>query len=312
MTLIAARRTRSTELTHRHDTRIWRSRLTPYVFVSPFYLIFMVFGLLPAIFSLVVSLYDWHGLRFGGFAGLQNYIILFQDPDFYTALRNTAYIWVGSVPTMAFSALVLAVLVNNRLVRLRGFFRTIYFLPVVTSLVVTGLLFSQLFSSSYGLVNRILVMVHLHPINWLADPHWMRLTLILALLWRWTGNDMVIMLAGLQSIPGDLYEAAEMDGASKVQTFWRITVPMMAPMIVFDLIISTIGTFNLFAEPYALFGKNPIGGVGGAGQVMGTFLYEQGFVYFKFGYSAAIAWIIALIVFALSMVQLRIGNRWSN
>ncbi len=298
--------------TSRRRLSRWRTTAVPYLFVSPFYVIFLLFGLLPAIFSLVVSLYNWHGLTFGGFSGLQNYKILFQDPDFYTALKNTAYIWIGSVPTMAFLALVLAVLLNNKLGRLRGVFRTIYFLPVVTSLVVTGLIFSQLFSGSYGLINHMLSWIHVAPINWLTTPHWMPLTLILALLWRWTGNDMVIMLAGLQSIPGELYEAAEVDGASKVQTFWRITVPMMAPMIVFDLIISTIGTFNLFAEPYVLFGARPIGGVNGAGMVMGTFLYQQGFVYFKFGYSAAIAWVIALIIFALSMVQLRIGNRWNN
>lgn len=285
---------------------------TPYLFISPFYLIFLTFGLLPAIFTLVVSLYNWHGLTFGGFIGLHNYRVLFQDADFYTALRNTAWVWLGTVPTMAFIALVLAVMLNNRRLRARGWFRTIYFLPVVTPLVVTGLLFNQLFSASYGMANHILHWFGLPAVQWLTEPHWMKLSLILALLWRWTGNDMIIMLAGLQGIPTDMYEAAEVDGATKVQSFWRITVPLMAPVIVFDMIISTIGTFNLFAEPYALFGKSPIGGVGGGGQVMGTFLYQQGFVYFKFGYASTIAWIMALIVFVLSMVQLRVSRRWNN
>ena len=155
---------------------------------------------------------------------------------------------------MILLALVFAVMLNSQRVRFRGFFRTVYFLPVVTSLVITGLIFSFLFSSSFGLVNRLLEPLGIAPINWLADPTWMKPVLILALLWRWTGNDMVIMLAGLQSIPADLYEAARVDGASGPQMFWHITVPLMRPVILFDAIISTIGTFNLFAEPFVLFG----------------------------------------------------------
>jgi ABC-type sugar transport system permease subunit len=141
----------------------------------------------------------------------------------------------------------------------------------------------------------------------LADPTWMKPVLILALLWRWTGNDMVIMLAGLQSIPGDLYEAARVDGASGPQMFWHITVPLMRPVILFDAIISTIGTFNLFAEPFVLFGQD--GGIGQAGMVTGTLLYLNSFVYFKFGYGAALAWVLALIIFVLSMMQLKLGSR---
>jgi ABC-type sugar transport system permease subunit len=290
----------------RHQARWWRT-VAPYVFVSPFYLIFLAFGLLPIVFSLVVSLYDWRGTTPGAFAGLQNYQVLLRDPALYKSLWNTVYVWLGSVPPMILAALVFAVLLNSRRVRLRSVFRTVYFLPVVTSLVITGLVFSQLFSTSYGLVNSVLARFGVAPINFLAEPAWMKLTLILALLWRWTGNDMVIMLAGLQGIPTDLYEAAQVDGATEVQTFWRITVPLMRPVILFDAIISTIGTFNLFAEPYALFG--PDGGMGQAGLVTGTFLYQNSFVYFKFGYGAAIAWVLAAIIFALSMLQLKLGSR---
>lgn len=285
----------------------WWRRLAPYAFVSPFYLIFLAFGLLPIVFSLGVSLYDWRGVTPGAFVGLANYQLLLRDPGFYTALRNTVFVWLGSVPPMILLALVFAVLLNSQRVRFRGFFRTVYFLPVVTSLVITGLIFSFLFSSTFGLVNRMLEPIGIAPINWLADPAWMKPTLILALLWRWTGNDMVIMLAGLQSIPGDLYEAARVDGASGPQTFWHITVPLMRPVILFDAIISTIGTFNLFAEPYVLFG--PDGGIGQAGLVTGTLLYQNAFVYFKFGYGAALAWVIAVIIVILSMLQLKLGSR---
>ncbi len=286
--------------------RWWRVA-APYTFISPFYLIFLAFGLLPIAFSLIVSLYDWNGITPGGFVGLDNYRVLLQDPEFYTALFNTVYVWLGSVPPMVLLALVFASILNSSLVRFRGLFRTVYFLPVVTSLVITGLIFSQLFSTSFGLVNSALAVFGLPPINWLSDPAWMKLTLILALLWRWTGNDMVIMLAGLQNIPGELYEAARVDGAGPLQSFFRITVPLMRPVILFDLIISTIGTFNLFAEPYVLFG--PDGGMDEAGLVTGTLLYQNSFVYFKFGYGAAIAWVVALIIFALSMLQLKLGGR---
>lgn len=304
MTTVEGANTR--KLFGRRASRWWRTA-APYTFISPFYLVFLAFGLLPIVFSMVVSLYDWTGIRPGGFVGLQNYEVLLRDPQFYTALSNTVYVWAGSVPAMIVLALVFAVLINASFVKFRNVFRTVYFLPVVTSLVVTGLIFSQLFSTSFGLVNSVLQSFGLAPINWLSDPTWMKLTLILALLWRWIGNDMVIMLAGLQNIPGDLYEAARVDGAGGLQTFWRITVPLMRPVILFDLIISTIGTFNLFAEPYVLFG--PDGGVSQAGLVTGTLLYQNSFVYFKFGYGAAIAWVVALIIFALSMLQLKLGNQ---
>jgi cellobiose transport system permease protein len=292
--------------TARPRDRWWR-RAAPYVFVSPFYLIFLAFGLLPIVFSLAVSLYDWRGTAPASFVGAANYQLLLRDPGFFKALSNTVIVWAGSIPPMILLALVFAVLLNSQRVRWRGFFRTVYFLPVVTSLVITGLIFSFLFSSTFGLVNQLLAPLGIAPINWLANPAWMKPVLILALLWRWTGNDMVIMLAGLQSIPADLYEAARVDGASGPQTFWHITVPLMRPVIIFSAIISTIGTFNLFAEPFVLFG--PDGGIGQAGLVTGTLLYENAFVYFKFGYGAALAWVVAVIVFILSMIQLKLGSR---
>jgi len=290
----------------RRRDRWWRAA-APYIFISPFYIIFLAFGLLPIVFSLAVSLYDWRGTTPGMFVGLQNYQVLLRDPAFYKSLWNTVYVWIGSVPPMILLALVFAALLNSRRVRFRSAFRTVYFLPVVTSLVITGLIFGQLFSMSFGLFNSALEALGLSPVNWLSDPTWMKAILVLALLWRWTGNDMVIMLAGLQSIPGDLYEAARVDGATDVQAFWHITIPLMRPVILFDAIISTIGTFNLFAEPYVLFG--PGGGMNQAGLVTGTFLYQNSFRYFKFGYASAIAWALAAIIFALSMLQLKLGGR---
>ena len=279
----------------------------PYVFISPFYLIFLAFGLLPIVFSLGVSLYDWRGMTPGAFVGLNNYQVLLHDPAFLRRSGTRSIVWLGSVPPMILLALIFAVLLNSQRVRFRGVFRTIYFLPVVTSLVITGLIFKFLFNPTFGLINCVLAPLGIAPINLLADPNWVKPVLIMALLWRWTGNDMVIMLAGLQSIPDDLYEAARVDGASGPQMFWHITVPLMRPVILFDAIISTIGTFNLFAEPFVLFGQD--GGIGQAGLVTGTLLYQNAFVYFKFGYGAALAWVLAVIIFVLSMLQLKLGSR---
>jgi cellobiose transport system permease protein len=290
---------------------VWWRQATPYIFISPFYILFLLFGLIPILFSVVVSLTDWRGVRVTQFVGLANYIDLFNDPKFYKALWNTLYIWVGSVPTMIFLAILFAVLINSKTTFFRSLFRTVYFLPIVTSLVVTGLIFGQLFSQSFGMVNNVLVLFGVKPINWLAEPTLMKLILILALLWRWVGNDMVIMLAGLQSIPTELFEAAHVDGANEQQVLFRITIPLLRPVILFDLIISTIGTFNLFAEPYTLFGGAE-GGVRQAALVTGTYLYQNSFVFSKFGYGAAMAWVLAVIVFLLSLLQYRISDRASE
>jgi cellobiose transport system permease protein len=285
----------------------WR-RATPYLFISPFFVIFALFGVIPILFSLAVSLTDWRGVRVGQFVGLENFVALFGDAKFLKALVNTGVIWVGSVPTMIFLAVLFAVLINSRTTLFRNLYRTVYFLPVVTSLVVTGLVFSQLFSQSYGMINNVLLAFGLKPVNWLGEPALMKLVLVLALLWRWTGNDMVIMLAGLQSIPGELFEAATVDGANERQIFFGITIPLLMPVILFDLIISTIGTFNLFGEPYALFG-GPDGGAYQGALVTGTYLYQTSFVFSKFGYGAAMTWVLALLILVLSWVQNRIGGR---
>jgi len=285
----------------------WRNPY-PYLFISPFYILFLLFGLGPILFSVVVSMFDWRGVRSGDFIFLDNYITLLKEPNFYKALGNTVYIWFGTVPVMIFLALLFAVLLNSKAVRWRGLFRTVYFLPVVTSLIITGLIFASLFSTSYGLANNLLVSLGLEPIQWLSDSRYMKMILVLAILWRWTGNDMVIMLAGLQSIPVEIYEAARVDGANEAQNFWYITVPLMVPVILFDLIISTIGTFNLFEEPYALFG-GPGGGVRGSALVTGLYLYSNAFVNARFGFGSAIAWVLALIIFSLSMIQLKLGSR---
>jgi lactose/L-arabinose transport system permease protein len=274
------------------------------LFILPFFVLFGVFGAFPMVFSGVVSLFRWRGLSAGEFVGLTNYIDLMKDPSFLRSVINTAVIWLGNVPPMLFLALVLATVLNSVMIRFKGIFRTIFYLPIITSLVVAGLVFSLILDPDYGLVNNLLVAVGLNPVNWLADPTWSKPAVIITVLWRWTGYNMAIMLAGLQSIDPELYEAAQVDGASGIQQFWRITVPLMKPIIVFTMILSTIGTINLFDEVFMLFRQS--GGVGESALTPGLLLYRSGFEFLNFGYASAIAYAIAIITFVLSLIQLRL------
>jgi ABC-type sugar transport system permease subunit len=284
----------------------WWPKLAPYAFISPFYILFVVFGAFPILFSAFISLTNWEGVRPWQFVGLDNYRILFSDPSFSRSLVNIFIIALGYQPIFLLLALVFAVLLNDVSLRFRSFFRTVYFLPVVTSLVVVGLVFMMLLDPKYGLVNTALSMFCVETIHWLDDPPWMRVVVILALIWRWTGYEMIIMLAGLQAIPLDVYESAKVDGANSVQSFLHITVPLMKPVILFCVVLSTIGSFNIFDEAYVFFGTG--GGSQEAGLVPGVFLYRSAFTYFKFGYASAFAYILGAIIVFFSVIQLRLGR----
>lgn len=284
----------------------FRRKATPYVFISPFYILFLVFGAFPILFSGLISLTQWDGIRQPKFVGLANYHTLFSDPSFPRALGNIVLIGLGYQPLFLVLALLFAVILNARSVRFRTLFRTVYFLPVVTSLVVVGLVFSMLFDTKFGLVNYLLGLLGVSPLSWLTNADLMKSVVCAALVWRWTGNEMVIMLAGLQSIPPDVYEAATVDGAGVVQTFLRITVPLMQPVLVFCVLMSTIGTFNIFDEAYLLFGTT--GGAREAGLVPGVFLYRAAFEYFKLGYASAFSYVLGAIIVCLSAANLWLGR----
>jgi ABC-type sugar transport system permease subunit len=284
-------------------------KLAPYVFISPFFIVFLVFGAFPIVFSGAVSLIDWQGVTMGQFVGFQNYINLFRDRDFLQAVFNTVYLLVLSGPCTIGGGLILAVLLNSQLLRFRGLFRTVFYLPMAVSLVVAGLAFAMLLNKPFGLVNDVIVkqLLHLEPVDFVTNPSLAIPTLSLLIIWRYIGNDLVIMLAGLQSIPPDLYEASRIDGASAFQTFIYITLPQMMPIILFDAILTTVNTFNMFAEPYILFGTE--GGVNQSGLTTGLLVYRVSFRFFKFGYGAAMAYLIGVVIFGLSLLQLRLGRR---
>lgn len=282
-------------------------KLAPYLFISPFFIIFLIFGVIPIIYSGILSLHERTGLQPEVFVGLRNYQNLLQDVDFLIALRNTVILLLLSGPLTIGGGLLLAVILNSKMVRFRNLFRTIFYLPLVVSLVVASQVFNLMLGNPFGLFNEMLARLGLERINILNEPSLTLPVLTLLILWKYVGNDLVIMLAGLQAIPPELGEAAMVDGANPRQVFWYITLPLMRPVILFDIVLSTINTFNMFAEPYTLFGTT--GGVNQSGLVTGLLLYRTSFTLFKFGYGSAMAYIIGIIVFVLSLIQLRLGTR---
>jgi lactose/L-arabinose transport system permease protein len=276
-------------------------RWTPYLFLLPAILLFAGFTVYPYVSALWLSLTTNRGGE-TTFAGLANYVRLLRDPLFYTALKNTFVILIVQVPVMLALAVLLAVAFNSVLLKARALWRTIYFVPIVMGLVAYGILFRALFSSQDGFVNQLLGAVGAGPIPWLANGFWAKMTIVIALTWHYTGQSAIIYLAQLQAIPVDLYEAAAADGAGAVQRFWNVTWPGLRPALVLTAILSTIGTLQLFDEPFVLTG----GGPNNATLTVGMYLYTNGFRYFDFGYASAIGYALTLIIGAISLIQLRL------
>jgi lactose/L-arabinose transport system permease protein len=282
-------------------------KLAPYLFISPFLILFLIFGFFPIVYAGYVSLHEWKGLEPPSFIGVNNYLNLLRDGDFLIALRNTLVLLALSGPLTIGGGLVLAVILNNKLVRFRSVFRTIFYLPLVMSLIVASQVFNLMLGNPFGLFNEFLGRLGMERINFLTQPRLTIVVLVILITWKYIGNDLVIMLAGLQSIPAELGEAALVDGANSLQVFRYITVPLMRPVILFDVVLSTIGTFNIFAEPYTLFGLT--GGINQSGLTTNLLLYRTSFQFLNLGYGSAMAYVLGLVVFILSIIQLRIGTR---
>jgi ABC-type sugar transport system permease subunit len=284
-----------------------------YLAISPFYLLFTVFMLFPVFYSLYLAFQRWDGIGQMQFVGLRQFRFLLKDPVFWLSIRNTLAIWVlSTVPTL-FGALVLAALLNS-VRRFKGFYRIALFLPNVTSIVAIAIFFGAVFSNNFGLVNAILRMLHLPVVPWMSDPWAIKLVIALLMTWQWTGYNMIIYLAGLQAIPGELYEAAKVDGSGAVRTFFRITVPIMRPIILFTVVISTINGLQSFTEPQVLFGSNAsagvnLGGPGQAGLTTLLYFYQSAFTNNDFGYAAAIVWAFFLLIVVLVVVNWRLVQR---
>ncbi|MEU3047909.1 sugar ABC transporter permease [Streptomyces sp. NPDC006984] len=278
-----------------------RRRLAPYVFVLPAVALFAAFKLYPIAWSFQLSLYQTvDGVE--TFAGADNYTRLLNDPLFWTALKNTGVILAIQVPIMLALATGLAVALNSALLRGRSIFRLGFFLPMVTGLVAYGIVFSVLLNQQYGLVNWLLGLVGIAEVPWLTDPLWAKISLSLALTWHYTGYNAVILLARLQTVPAELYDAAAVDGASAWQSFRNVTLPGLRPAILLTAVLSTIGTLQIFDEPYILTG----GGPDNATLTIGVYLYQNAFKFFDFGYASAMAYVLAVLIGILGVIQFRV------
>lgn len=295
--------------------RSWRTRLfqaeertAPYVYVAPFFLLFAAFGLFPLVQTAWISL---HSYKLGSemeWLGLDNYVWLFSNPDFYNSLWKTFTIGVLSTVPQLMIALGLAHLLNYRM-RGRTFFRVAMIMPYATSVAAAALVFAQLFGRDAGAVNWLLGVVGIDAVDWRNGDWTAQLAISVIVIWRWTGYNALIYLAGMQSISQDLYEAAALDGASRWQQFRHVTLPGLRPTILFTVVVSTIGASQLFGEPLIFGGGQPDGGALGQYQTLGLFMYQQGWTYGSLGRAATVAWVTFLVIIVLVLVNTAITKR---
>ncbi|GAB2613101.1 carbohydrate ABC transporter permease [Kribbella endophytica] len=281
-----------------------------YVAVSPFFVLFAIFGAFPVFFSIWLSFHSWDGIGQMKWVGLEQYSYLLTDPTFWKSITNTLIIWVLSTVPMLLLALLIANSLHNA-TRFRSFYRIAYFIPNITSVVAVTMVFGSVFSNNFGLLNAFLTSIGLDKIEWLSQPWGIKVAIATIVAWRWTGYNAIIFLAGLQAISSDIYEAAKVDGASSRQQFWQITVPLLRPVILFTAVTSTIGGLQIFTESQVLFGASgSIGGPGDGGLTIVSYLYDNAFGANQFGYGAAIGWALFILIVLFSIINWRlIGGR---
>jgi len=284
-------------------------KLSPYLFISPFFILFLIVGLFPLAYTAFVSVHDW-GLISGqgAFVGLQNYADVLQQPRFLTALRNTFSIFLlSSIPQVIAAIAIAAVLDQN--IRAKTFWRMGVLLPYVVAPVAVSLIFSKIFADQSGMINEILGAIGVEPIRWHADVLSSHVAIATMVNFRWTGYNTLIFLAAMQAVPRDLYEAAIIDGANRVRTFFSITIPMLRPTMIFVIITATIGGLQIFDEP-RLFDQLGQGGADRQWMTLTMYLYETGWGAQKsFGRASAIAWLLFLIIVVFGVINFMITRR---
>lgn len=284
-----------------------KETIEAWLFILPNFVGFMVFTVFAVTFSLWISIHQWDLFNPPVNVGLSNFTrLITQDQDFRRVLWNTLYFVVGIVPLGTAVALGLAILVNRSLKGVT-FFRTVFYIPSVSSTIAVGIVWIWLLDPQFGVINYLLRTVGIDtPPNWLGSPIWAKPALILMDIWQYAGYYMVIFLAGLQGIPEQLYESAMLDGATSWQKFWRITLPLLSPTTFFVVIMKMIGVFNIFEQPFIMTG----GGPSGSTETIVYYIYNNAFQWFNMGYAAAIAWVLFLLVFAITYIQFRYQGRW--
>jgi len=281
-------------------------KVAPYFFVSPFFILFAIFFLLPTLAALILGFFRWSSLGTPEFFGLRNYERLFGDPIFWKSVKNTLFYSGVSLFVIVPIALLEALALNSPRLRFRTFWRAIYFAPIVTSAVAISLVFRHLYNPQYGLINQILLALGATPIDWLGDGSYVKIAVMGVVLWRWTGLISIYFLAGLQSIPEELHEAAAIDGANELKRFYHITLPLLRPVTLFVSVIVLIGSLQIFDDPQVLFGTANPGGPANAGLSIVQYLYGRGIGQLLYGYASAVGLFLFFIIFSLSLFQFRI------
>jgi ABC-type sugar transport system permease subunit len=285
-------------------------KVAPYVFITPFYIIFMIFGIGPIGFAIFMSLTSWAGLEAPKFIGLANYFQMFKDATFRLSVVNSIWYIAAMLFISIPLAFLLAAFLNNHWLKNRTVFRGIYFLPAITSSVVIGIVFRLFYDLNYGVLNYFLGLVGLPPIDWIGTAAWFKPAVIILLLWRWVGYTSVFFLAGMQAISQEILEAALVDGANTMQRYTRVIIPILRPVILFVTVTVTINSFQIFEEPYVLSGRGfyQSGGPGDAGLSLALYLYRMGFQFGQLGFASAVGMVIFAAVFVLSVLELRRGG----
>ncbi|KQM25866.1 MULTISPECIES: carbohydrate ABC transporter permease [unclassified Frigoribacterium] len=283
-----------------------------YVAIAPFFVLFAIFGLFPAGYSLVLSFQDWNGLGSPEWVGLDNFRALVADQTFWLSIKNTLIIFALSTFPMMVIAVIVAAMLNSAK-RFGTFYRIAFFVPNVTSVVAMAVLFGSIFGDSFGLLNAGLRALGFDGVAWLSTPWAIQVTIAVLITYQWTGYNAILFLAGMQSISGEVYEAAKLDGAGVIRSFWSITLPLLRPTILFVLVVSTITGLQSFTEAQVLTASssttNPnSGGAGQAGLTTVLYFYQQAFNYNRFGYGAAIAWAVFLLVVIFVIINWRLGS----
>ena len=290
----------------------WDVKVSPYLYISPFFILFAIVGLFPLGYTAWVSLHDWNLIGGKGeFVGLGNFSTVLAQPNFWIALRNTFSIFLLSSEPQVFVGLVLAAVLNANL-RAKTFWRMGVLLPYVVAPVAVGLIFSKMFADQSGMINALLGDVGISPIRWHADVLSSHIAIATMVDFRWTGYTTLILLAGMQAIPTDLYEAAVIDGANRARQFFSVTIPMLRPTIIFVVITSTIGGLQIFVEP-RMFDQFGQGGADRQWMTVTMYLYELGWGAQKsFGRAAAVAWILFLIIITIGLINFALTRRIAN
>jgi multiple sugar transport system permease protein len=278
--------------------KLSKAKLLPYLMISPYLLFVLVFVVFPVLFCLFLTFHKWNIIAPMQFAGMDNYSRLFQDRLFWKAIGNTLKFLLLHIPLQLIVSLSLAWLLNHK-IRAVSFFRASFFMPVIVSGVVVTILWQQLLGYDTGLINKLLMSIGLNKVGWLVDPDMAIYSIAVMATWKNVGLYVILFLVGLQTVPPQYYEASELDGASRWQQFYHITLPMINPTIFMVVILSTIGGFSLFIEPYIMTGGGPLNTTLSAV----LYIYKQAFQYYNMGYSATLGFFYAIMIMTVVVLQ---------